>query len=92
MKKALGTLNAFLATRTFLVLHRITLADIVAFCNLYIGFTKVCSRPSPTNSLTNVRPSIHPSIHPFIVFGGIEQGIFPRHLPSQGLSGAVSIR
>lgn len=41
VKKALGTLESFLSTRTFLVLHRITLADIVAFCNLYIGYTKV---------------------------------------------------
>ena len=41
VKKALGALDAYLATRTFLLLHRVTLADIVAFCNLYFGYTKV---------------------------------------------------
>ena len=41
VKKAVGALDAYLQSRTFLVLHRITLADIVAFCNLYHGYTKV---------------------------------------------------
>lgn len=43
VKKALGALDAYLASRTFLLLHRVTLADIVAFCNLYNGYTKVRS-------------------------------------------------
>lgn len=41
VKKALAALEAYLQSRTFLVLHRITLADIVTFCNLYNGYTKV---------------------------------------------------
>ncbi len=41
MKKALSTLEAYLQSHTFLVGDAVSLADIVAFCNLYLGFTKV---------------------------------------------------
>ena len=51
VKKAMGTLDAFLATRTFLVLHRVTLADVVAFCNLYFGYTKVRSLATSAHTL-----------------------------------------
>ncbi len=41
LKKALGVLEGHLASRTFLVGHNVTLADIVACANLYNGYTKV---------------------------------------------------
>ena len=43
VKKALEVLETHLTHRTFLVGHRVTLADIVAASNVYLGFTKVCS-------------------------------------------------
>ena len=43
VKKALGVLESHLQHRTFLVGHRITLADIIAASNVYTGFTKVNS-------------------------------------------------
>ena len=41
MKKALTALDAVLASRTFLVGDRVTLADVVGACNLWLGFTKL---------------------------------------------------
>lgn len=41
VKKGLKLLDDYLASRTFLVGHHVTLADIVAFANTYLGFTKV---------------------------------------------------
>ncbi|XP_050204275.1 elongation factor 1-gamma-like [Mercurialis annua] len=38
LKRALGALNTYLASNTFLVGHSITLADIIMTCNLYLGF------------------------------------------------------
>lgn len=40
MRKALGALEGHLKHRTFLVGHRITLADIIAASNVFTGFTK----------------------------------------------------
>lgn len=41
LKKSLGTLDAYLQSHTYLVGDNVTLADIVTFCNLFYGFTKV---------------------------------------------------
>jgi glutathione S-transferase len=43
LKKALGTLDAYLQSHTYLVGDNVTLADIITFCNLFYGFTKVGS-------------------------------------------------
>ena len=43
LKKSLAVLEAHLLHNTFLVGHRVTLADVVAGCNLYLGFSKVGS-------------------------------------------------
>ena len=46
MKTALGVLNDHLHTRTYLVGDAVTLADIIAFCNLFMGFQYVrCASP-----------------------------------------------
>lgn len=41
VKKALGVLEEYLASNTYLVSNSITLADIIGATNLYHGFTKV---------------------------------------------------
>ena len=41
VKKGMGVLEKHLHSRTFLVGHAATLADIVGVCNLYFGYTKV---------------------------------------------------
>lgn len=41
VKKALAVLEAYLQTRTFLVGDAVTLADIVMYANLWLGFTMV---------------------------------------------------
>ena len=41
LKKSLGTLDAYLQSHTYLVGDNVTLADIITFCNLFYGFTKV---------------------------------------------------
>jgi glutathione S-transferase len=41
VKTALGVLEAHLLTRTYLVGDSVTVADIIAFCNLLMGFTHV---------------------------------------------------
>lgn len=41
LKRAFGALNTHLAHNTYLVGHSVTLADIVATCNLYLGFTRL---------------------------------------------------
>ncbi|CAL5228080.1 g11148 [Coccomyxa viridis] len=41
VKKGMGVLEKHLHSRTFLVGHTATLADIVGVCNLYFGYTKV---------------------------------------------------
>ena len=41
VKKGMGLLEKHLHSRTFLVGHAATLADIVGVCNLYFGYTKV---------------------------------------------------
>lgn len=43
-KKTLKTLDDYLSDHTFLVGDTITLADIVAACDLYLGMTKVRKR------------------------------------------------
>jgi elongation factor 1-gamma len=40
LKKALATLDAYLQSHTFLVGDAVTLADIITFCNLWLGYTK----------------------------------------------------
>ncbi|CAN6163654.1 unnamed protein product [Urochloa humidicola] len=44
LKRALGSLNTHLTSKTFLVGHSVTLADIVLTCNLYIGFTNILTK------------------------------------------------
>ncbi|KAH0459159.1 hypothetical protein IEQ34_011973 [Dendrobium chrysotoxum] len=44
LKRALGALNTELATKTFLVGHTITLADIIMGCNLGYGFSLVMTK------------------------------------------------
>ncbi len=62
VKKGMGVLEKHLHSRTFLVGHTATLADIVGVCNLYFGYTKVLS-----NSATHAccagycRPRLHAS-------------------------------
>ncbi len=41
VQKALKVLDGYLLEHTFLVGESVTLADIIAACNLYNGFTKV---------------------------------------------------
>ncbi|XP_050237187.1 elongation factor 1-gamma-like [Mercurialis annua] len=41
LKRALGALNTYLASNTFLVGHSVTLADIIMTCNLYLGFNRL---------------------------------------------------
>lgn len=41
VKKALASLDAVLATKTYLVGDAVTLADVVGVCNLWLGFTKL---------------------------------------------------
>ena len=41
VQKALKVLDGYLLEHTFLVGESVTLADIIAACNLYLGFTKV---------------------------------------------------
>jgi len=41
LKKALGVLDAYLKTRTYLVGDAVTLADIIVFANLWLGYTKM---------------------------------------------------
>ena len=47
MKKALESLDGYLRSRTYLVGHSVTLADVIAFCNLYLGYTQVRGCISP---------------------------------------------
>ncbi|GFY89287.1 translation elongation factor EF1B, gamma chain [Actinidia rufa] len=44
LKRALGALNTYLASNTYLVGHAVTLADIVMTCNLYLGFTHLMTK------------------------------------------------
>ncbi|XP_022949688.1 elongation factor 1-gamma-like [Cucurbita moschata] len=44
LKRALGALNTYLASNTYLVGHSITLADIIMTCNLFMGFTKLMTK------------------------------------------------
>ncbi|PSS29120.1 Elongation factor 1-gamma like, partial [Actinidia chinensis var. chinensis] len=44
LKRALGALNMYLASNTYLVGHAVTLADIVMTCNLYLGFTHLMTK------------------------------------------------
>lgn len=39
LKRALGALNTYLSSNTFLVGHAVTLADIIMTCNLFYGFS-----------------------------------------------------
>jgi len=41
LKKALSTLDAYLQSHTFLVGDTVTLADVITFANLWLGYTKV---------------------------------------------------
>ncbi|CAN6220994.1 unnamed protein product [Urochloa humidicola] len=44
LKRALGSLNTHLTSKTFLVGHSVTLADIVLTCNLYLGFSQILTK------------------------------------------------
>lgn len=44
LKRALESLNTYLASNTFLVGHAVTLADIVTTCNLYNGFSNILTK------------------------------------------------
>jgi elongation factor 1-gamma len=44
LKRALGSLNTHLVSKTFLVGHSVTLADIVLTCNLYMGFSFILTK------------------------------------------------
>ena len=44
LKRALGALNTYLASSTYLVGHSVTLADIVMTCNLFMGFTRLMTK------------------------------------------------
>ncbi|WCJ18638.1 Elongation factor 1-gamma [Euphorbia peplus] len=53
LKRALGALNTYLASSTFLVGHAVSLADIIVTCNLYLGFTRFL-----TKSVTSEFPHV----------------------------------
>ncbi|GAB2253853.1 hypothetical protein Droror1_Dr00021662 [Drosera rotundifolia] len=53
VKRALEALNTHLASRTYLVGHAVTLADIVLTCNLQLGFTLLL-----TKSFTSEYPHV----------------------------------
>ncbi|WCJ18637.1 Elongation factor 1-gamma [Euphorbia peplus] len=53
LKRALGALNTYLASNTFLVGHAVSLADIIMTCNLYLGFTRFL-----TKSVTSEFPHV----------------------------------
>jgi elongation factor 1-gamma len=53
LKRALGALNTYLASNTFLVGNSVTLADIVMTCNLYLGFNMLM-----TKSITSEFPHV----------------------------------
>ncbi|KAK1308157.1 Elongation factor 1-gamma 1 [Acorus calamus] len=44
LKRALGALNTYLASNTYLVGHAVTLADIVMGCNLFLGFKMIMTK------------------------------------------------
>lgn len=44
LKRALGALNTYLASNTFLAGHAVTLADIIVTCNLHFGFTMLMTK------------------------------------------------
>ncbi|KAJ7967981.1 Elongation factor 1-gamma [Quillaja saponaria] len=44
LKRALGALNTYLASNTYLVGHSVTLADIIVTCNLLWGFTHLMTK------------------------------------------------
>lgn len=44
LKRALGALNSYLASNTYLVGHSVTLADIVMTCNLFFGFSRLMTK------------------------------------------------
>ncbi|KAF5197373.1 Elongation factor 1-gamma [Thalictrum thalictroides] len=44
LKRALGALNTYLASNTFLVGHSVTLADIIMTCNLSLGFSRIMTK------------------------------------------------
>ena len=48
VRKVLGVLDAVLATRTFLVGERVTLADITVVCNLLLLYKHVRLSSSPS--------------------------------------------
>lgn len=57
VKKGMGVLEKHLHSRTFLVGHAATLADVVGVCNLYFGYTKVlktfCTHTCPAGPLSD---------------------------------------
>ncbi|KAI3962434.1 hypothetical protein MKW98_010985, partial [Papaver atlanticum] len=44
LKRALTALNSYLASKTYLVGHCVTLADIIMTCNLYMGFSHLLTK------------------------------------------------
>lgn len=44
LKRASGALNSHLATKTYLVGHAVTLADIIMCCNLGYGFSRIMTK------------------------------------------------
>ncbi|XP_057523011.1 elongation factor 1-gamma 2-like [Amaranthus tricolor] len=44
LKRSLEALSTHLASNTYLVGHRVTLADIIMTCNLYYGFSRIMTK------------------------------------------------
>ncbi|KAK1302069.1 hypothetical protein QJS10_CPB12g01179 [Acorus calamus] len=44
LKRALGALNTYLTSNTYLVGHAVTLADVVMGCNLFLGFKMIMTK------------------------------------------------
>lgn len=44
LKRALCALNTYLASKTYLVGHSVTLADIIITCNLTLGFSRIMTK------------------------------------------------
>ena len=72
VQKALKVLDGYLLEHTFLVGESVTLADIIAACNLYLGFTKVrCAivfpsiQPNFPVLITSTVPVKHCAAHEF---------------------------
>ncbi len=79
LAKALTVLNGYLETRTYLVGDKITLADIIVTCNLYLGYTK--ARHSLRRRQHNT-PTMFPFFHVFAAVPGTYNLFLRALLPS----------